>query len=125
MKKIAFAGGMTIAIAALVLALGAPQVFGATKSTPVTKTGEVIGLWCYLDHGAHGADHKDCATHCVEAGNPIGLLTEQGEVYILLGAEKHQPGSAVALSKMAQTVTVSGNLVKKGGLQAIYVKEIK
>jgi len=125
MKKIAFACGTTVAIAALVLALGAPQVFGATKRTPVTKTGEVVGLWCYIDHGGHGADHKACAQHCVESGNPIGLLTEQGDLYLLMGAKKHQPGSAVALDKMADTVTVSGDLIKKGGLQAIYVKEIK
>jgi len=39
-----------------------------------------------------------------------------------MGGKKHQPGRDVMLSKMAQTVTVHGKVIRMGGLQAIYVK---
>ncbi len=125
MKRIAL-GVMVVAILAMTAVLvGNVWAAEKAKGEEITAKGEVVDLWCYLDHGGRGADHKNCAQACVKAGNPAGLVTDKGEVYILMGGEKHQPGSAVALEKMADTVTVTGTLKKSGGLQAIYVKEVK
>jgi len=88
-------------------------------------TGEVVDLWCYLDHKGHGDKHKECAIVCAEAGNPMGIVEKGGQIYILMGGKKHQPGRDVMLKKMAQTVTVTGKVIKMGGLQAIYVKSTK
>jgi len=82
-------------------------------------------LWCYLEGGDHGADHKQSGIMCAKAGNPIGLVTEKGEVYIMMGLKDHQPGKEVLIDKMADTVTVEGILVKKGGTQVIYVSAVK
>ena len=68
---------------------------------------------------------QKCGTACAKAGNPIGLLTEKGEIYVMMGIKDHQPGKDVLIDKMAETVTVEGTLVKKGGTQVIYVSTVK
>jgi hypothetical protein len=125
MKRIAWVGILSIALGATVMFAGSVWAAEQAKGEAITATGEVVDLWCYLDHEGRGAKHKECAVTCAKAGNPIGLVTEKADVYVLMGGEKHQPGSAVALDKMAETVTVAGTLIKKGGVQAIYVTEVK
>src|SRR2546425_7302932 len=95
------------------------------KGDAVTLKGEVVDLWCYLEGGDHGAGHKECAVSCAKAGNPIGLVTEKGDIYVMMGIKDHQPGKDVLISKMAETVTVEGTLVRKGGTQVIYVSSVK
>ena len=64
--------------------------------------------------------------HLVRKGRqPIGLVTEKDEVYVLMGIKDHRPGKDVLIDKMAETVTVEGTLVKKGGTQVIYVSSVK
>ncbi len=112
-------------IAPGLLVLGAWLAFGQPKGDKVTVKGEVVDLWCYLEGGDRGADHKTCAIACAKAGNPIGLVTDKDEVYVMMGLKDHQPGKDVLLDKMAETVTVEGTLVKKGGTQVIYVSAVK
>jgi len=109
----------------VLLLCGATFTFAQPKGETVTVKGEVVDLWCYLEGGDHGAEHKKCATACAKAGNPIGLLTEKGDLYVMMGLEDHQPGKDVLVEKMAETVSVTGTLVKKGGIQAIYVSKVK
>jgi hypothetical protein len=113
-----------IAAAALTF-VAVTVVFAQPKGDTVTVKGEVVDLWCYLEGGDHGSEHKDCAVSCAKAGNPVGLVTENGEVYVMMGIKDHQPGKDVLISKMAETVTVGGTLVKKGGTQVIYVSSVK
>src|SRR5207247_8572228 len=107
------------------LVLGAFMAFAQPKGETVTVKGEVVDLWCYLEGGDHGAEHKKCAIACAKAGNPIGLVTEKGDVYVMMGIKDHQPGKDVLIDKMAETVTVEGTLVKKGGVQVVYVSSVK
>ena len=107
------------------LFLGGIRAFAEPKGDAVTLKGEVIDLWCYLEGGDHGAEHKQCAVECAKAGNPIGLLTEKGDIYVMMGIKDHQPGREVLIDKMADTVTVEGTLVKKGGVQVVYVSSVK
>jgi hypothetical protein len=110
------------AVLALSLVVSA---FAQPKGDTVKITGEVVDLWCYLEGGDHGAEHKDCGVACAKAGNPIGLLTVKGEIYVMMGIQDHQPGRDVLIDKMADTITVQGTLVKKGGVQVIYVSSVK
>lgn len=112
--------GLGLALSSLaVVALAHP------KGDTVTVKGEIVDLWCFLESGARGADHKDCGITCAKSGNPIGLVTEQGEVYVMMGLKDHQPARIVLIDKMAATVTVEGTLVKQGGMQVIYVSKVK
>ena len=112
-------------VAPALLLLGVWLAFGQPKGETVTVKGEVVDLWCYLEGGDHGADHKKCAVACAKAGNPIGLVTEKDEVYVMMGLKDHQPGKDLLIDKMAETMTVEGTLVKKGGVQVIYVSSVK
>ncbi len=109
----------------LLLGLGLAITFAQPKGETVKVKGEVVDLWCYLEGGDRGADHKKCAISCAKAGNPIGLVTAKDEVYVMMGIKDHQPGKDLLIEKMAETVTVEGTLVKKGGVQVIYVSAVK
>ncbi|HEY3177164.1 MAG TPA: hypothetical protein VGK94_15530 [Candidatus Polarisedimenticolia bacterium] len=94
---------------------------GEPKGEQVTVKGEVVDLWCYLEDGSHGPEHKACTTECAKAGNPIGIVDDKGNIYVVMGMKDHRAGRDVLADKMAQTVTVTGTLVKKGGTQVLYV----
>jgi hypothetical protein len=107
------------------LSFGTTSSFAEPKGEAVTMKGEVIDVWCYLEGDDKGADHKKCAVACAKAGNPIGLLTEKGDVYVLVGIKDHDADRDTLIKKMAENVSVDGTLVKKGGTQVIYVSALK
>ncbi|HMF94309.1 MAG TPA: hypothetical protein VKE96_08455 [Vicinamibacterales bacterium] len=90
-----------------------------------TVTGEVVDLWCYLEGGDRGPAKKQCATACAKAGNPIGILDSAGNLYVASGLKDHQPAHTMLLGRMSDEVTVSGTVVKKGGIQMIYIDAVK
>ena len=110
---------------AVMLALFVANGHAQPKGTKVTVTGEVVDLWCYLEGGDHGPSHKECSTACAKAGNPIGILDTKGNLYVTAGMQDHQPGRDVLIDKMSQNVTATGTLVKKGGVQMLYVESVK
>ena len=72
-------------------------VFGAAvdgKPNPgakeMTVTGEIVEFSCYLQIGKHGEKHRSCAQKCLQNGAPIGLLTKDGTLYMLM-EEEHDP----------------------------------
>jgi len=87
-------------------------------------TGEVVDLWCFIDHEGHGQKHRNCAIQCATDGNPIGIVTKTGDIYIMMGGKKHQAGHEVLINRMAETITVTGTLMKTGGVQAVYVNKV-
>ncbi len=98
------------------------------KGKAVTLTGEVVDLSCYLQLGKKGDAHKACGAKCVAAGEPAGLLTKSGKVYMLM-PEQHHPRrdgqvtlAAEMASQMGQTITVSGMLVKNGGIPTVFIE---
>ena len=60
---------------------------GAKEATLV---GEIVDFSCYLQIGKHGEKHRVCAQKCFTAGQPIGLLTKDGSLYMLM-EEEHDP----------------------------------
>ena len=82
-----------------------------------TIKGEVVDLMCYLDHGAKGDKHKGCATKCIEGGGPVGLLTADNKIYLVVG--DHKPLNTELAAKAAQTVTLKGKVVEKHGMKMI------
>ena len=93
-----------------------------------TVVGEIIDLSCYLQVGKHGDKHRDCGQKCVRNGQPVGLLTEDGAVYMLID-EEHDPRRdgdtefrKQAVELMAHVVTVHGTLTDVDGHKALYVQ---
>jgi hypothetical protein len=94
------------------------------KGKTVAATGELVDMWCYFEGGDHGPSHKACSTACAKAGNPIGLLQKNGQVYVLAGMQDHQPAKDVLVNHMNEMVTVKGTLVSKGGVNMLYVTSV-
>ena len=92
-----------------------------------TISGEVIDLACYMPHpqSGQGAGHRKCAETCVKKGLPMGLLTESKQVYLLLEDHENPKPYAQLKDKAAEKVTVEGEKVSQGGLQALVVESIK
>ena len=95
------------------------------KGERLTVTGEVVEMWCYLEAGDRGAAKKACATACAKAGNPIALIDDKGELYVLAGLKSHQPAQELLLDKMSERVTVTGTLVKNPKVQMIYIESVR
>ena len=96
--------------------------------TPVTRVGEIVDFSCYIQLGKHGEKHRSCGQKCVTNGQPIGLLTQNGAVYMLM-PEEHDPrrdggvdARPSASEHMGHIVTVNGTAARVGGYNAIYVQ---
>ena len=95
--------------------------------TVTTVRGEIVDLSCYLEVGKHGEKHRGCAQRCLINGQPIGLLTENGNLYMLM-EEEHDPrrdgmsnfreAAATAVGKIME---VTGTETAHAGYKAIYV----
>lgn len=93
----------------------------------MTITGEIIDLSCYLQVGKHGAKHRDCGQKCLRNGQPIGLLTKDGDVYLLM-EEEHDPRRdgmtnfrQAAIDNMAYIMEVTGTMSEVQGQKALFV----
>ena len=91
-----------------------------------TVTGEVIDTFCYGAMGAKGAGHKACGTECAKKGIPVGLL-ENGtdKIHILLPTKDKTALPDSVVSKMGETVTVTGRPFTKGGVTFLTVESVK
>ncbi|MGE5192625.1 MAG: hypothetical protein ACM3U2_08995 [Deltaproteobacteria bacterium] len=93
-----------------------------------TVVGEIIDLSCYLQVGKHGDKHRECGQKCVKNGQPVGLLTEDGAVYMLIDEEHDSRRDGLtefrkqAVDLMAHVVTVHGTLTDVDGHKALYVQ---
>jgi len=92
-----------------------------------TLTGEVVDLACYMAHPetSRGPSHKKCAETCAKKGLPLGLLTDDKQVYLILEDHENSKPYATVKDKAAEHVTLEGNKVALGGLQAIVVEAVK
>jgi hypothetical protein len=98
------------------------------KGEPVSVTGEIIDLSCYLQVGKHGDKHRDCGQKCARNGQPIGVLLQDGTIYTLMD-EEHDPRRdgltdlrKELIENMANVVTVHGTFTDVDGQKAIYVQ---
>ena len=92
-----------------------------------TVSGEVVDLACYMPHpqSGAGAGHRKCAETCAKKGLPMGLLTSDKQVYLLLEDHENPKGYATVKDKAAEHVTVEGEKITKGGIQAIVAETVK
>ena len=99
---------------------------GAKETTLV---GEIVDFSCYLQIGKHGEKHRDCAQKCFRASQPIGLLTRDGTLYMLM-EEEHDPRRDMltnfrqaAIDHAAHIMEVTGTLWSHpSGAKALYVQ---
>src|SRR5881396_2974416 len=98
MKRMQVSGSLLAA--SLGCALLASVATAQPKGKSISASGELVDMWCYYEGGDHGPQHKACSTACAKAGNPIGLLQKNGQVYVLAGIKDHQPAKEVLVGHM-------------------------
>jgi hypothetical protein len=79
-----------------------------------TLVGEIIDYSCYLQIGKHGEKHRDCAQKCFKHGQPIGLLTKDGSIYLLM-EEEHNPRRDGLTKLRDKAIDLAGDVVEVTG----------
>lgn len=98
------------------------------KGQILTIEGEVLDISCYLQVGKHGEKHRDCGQKCLRNGQPIGLLTKNGDVYLLMEEEHDFRRDSMTnlreacIEHMARIMECTGTYSEVGGMKALYVQ---
>ncbi|MEP7232033.1 MAG: hypothetical protein ABI691_17355 [Ginsengibacter sp.] len=101
------------------------QSFLSNNDDSKTVTGEILDMKCYMASGAHGDGHKECAATCINGGSPMGILADDGKVYLLIEGSKNADAYSAAKKFAGEMVTLTGTLSEKNGVQALVVTEVK
>lgn len=98
----------------------------------IQVTGEIIDTWCYFSGVMGGPDavvgsaHHTCALWCSAGGIPVGLLGDDGTVYMVLKIEDDDDSASgdTQLKLASHTVTADGILHERDGLNYLIVEAI-
>ena len=95
------------------------------KAVTKTVTGEIVDMGCWLGHAARGKEHISCATKCLNQGMPIGLLTNNGTLYLVtLDHDNADPYNS--LKDMAgKDVSITGEFLSRSGVKAIEATKVR
>jgi hypothetical protein len=113
--------GVSLSLTVLAIILPAP----GQAQEDVSVQGEILDMACYMAKGSKGAAHKACAVMCAKKGVPIGVLTDAGEVYLLLD-DHNNPDPYDAVKKLAgERAQIDGKKYDKQGVASIVVSNAK
>ena len=112
------------------LALASPGF--AADGERIEIKGEIIDTWCYFSGVMGGPDavtgsaHHTCALWCSAGGIPVGLLGEDGEVYMVLKIEgdDDNAGGDTLLNLASHEITADGILHERDGLKYLVVENV-
>ncbi len=98
----------------------------------IQVTGEIIDTWCYFSgvmggpDAVQGSAHHTCAMWCSAGGIPVGLLAEDGTVYMVLQIEDSTDSASgdTQLRLASHTVTADGMLYRRDGLNYLVVADV-
>ena len=121
MKRILAIALLTIMSVVAIAAADEAKKEEAAK--PTTLTGEVIDLSCYMGHGASGMDHAKCAQSCITKGMPVGFLTTDGVMYVILGSG-HEPANKSVVDFAGKKSMITGTVKEDKGLKTIEMASI-
>jgi hypothetical protein len=113
-----------------VWALGATPAAAAGQR--VQLTGEIMDTWCYVSEIMGGSEavlgtaHHQCAVWCAAGGVPVGLLSEAGEIFMILklGDEDTSNADPRILEIQSSRVTVDGDLYERDGIKYLLIDEV-
>ncbi len=115
---------------ASLITLAAPA--SAAPGERIRVTGEIIDTWCYYSgvmggpEAVVGSAHHTCALWCSAGGIPVGLLTPDGTVYMVLKIEG-DPQSAsgdTQLRLASHEVMADGMFYQRDGINYLVVEKV-
>lgn len=121
MKKIL----IVTAVLALVFAAIPAAIASDGDAEVVTITGEILDMACYVGKGAKGPDHASCAKSCVKGGQPMGLLTDDGTVYLLYASHGNGDAFEAAKELAGTKVEIQGAGMDRSGVKGLEVHAVK
>lgn len=86
--------------------------------------GELVDMACYVAHEGKGAKHKSCAQSCIRDGAPMGILTANEELVLLVEDHDAKKPYVALKEKAGEQVKVTGTFFERGGLPALVVKSV-
>ncbi|MEO0945143.1 MAG: hypothetical protein AAFY06_09920 [Pseudomonadota bacterium] len=104
----------------------------AAEGERVQVKGEIIDTWCYFSgvmggpEAVVGSAHHTCALWCSAGGIPVGLLAEDGTIYMVLKIEgdDSSAGGDTQMKLAAHVIEADGMLYKRDGLNYLVVEEV-
>lgn len=120
MRKLIIAAFVAVAVAGSAWAAGAHL---DPKGKAETISGEILDMDCFMAHEGKGKKHAKCAAACVAGGAPIGLLTKEGKVYLVVGDHEAKAPYLEARSMAGANAKITGMVYTRGGLTGIVVKK--
>jgi hypothetical protein len=120
-----------LATAALSAASAGAPPARAAEGERVQVKGEVIDTWCYLSgvmggpEAVIGSSHHTCALWCAAGGIPVGILAEDGTVYMVVKwqGEAEVTGGTM-LSVQSHEVVADGILHRRDGMNYLLVEQV-
>jgi len=122
MRKSSWVALCTLAVALVVAA--AAYAADAKTGAGMWK-GEIVDIACYMPKGAKGAAHADCAKKCLKSGQPMGLLTGDGDMVLLVADHADNKAFESAKDMAGKNVEVSGTMSEKAGMKIVSVTGVK
>ena len=104
----------------------------AQEGERIEVTGEIIDTWCYFSGVMGGPDavvgsaHHTCALWCSAGGIPVGLLAEDGTVYMVMKIEDsaESTGGDTQLNLASHVITADGIHYARDGLNYLIVEKV-
>ena len=124
MKRI-LALSMTLILGITGMAIAQHEHHEQAKAKTVTMTGEVLDMTCFMVHpdNAVGMDHAKCAKTCMAKGMPVGFMSTDGTVYLLVNPE-HDSVNAKVADFAGKKSTITGIVQDHHGVKAIELVSI-
>lgn len=113
------------AAAALALAAATSPLPARADGGEVALTGEIVDLSCYLSSGKKGRVHKTCAQRCAERGLPIGILTEDGKVFLLLEDHANEQPYEDAKKLAGVQASIKGKQFAERGIASVVLSHVE
>lgn len=98
-----------------------PAAEAAKKGDKIT--GEVVDITCLANHDAKGDKHAACASKCLSAGMPAGILAG-GKLYVVT-MKDHTAPSAKLAAWAGKDVTATGSAVEKDGTHIFEIDTVE
>lgn len=122
---------MRIILAALA-ALTPFAAQAASEGKRVNLRGELIDTWCYFSgvmggpEAVVGSAHHTCAMWCAAGGIPVGMLGEDGEVYMILKlpGDDASAGGDTFVELTNDTIEADAMMYERDGLKYLVVSEV-